>query len=457
MKGKISGFVKKLLEYLELVPLDIALEQTNYWLCGRDSLLFDTLSDDDIAGYAANFEKRLLSAARNGEDDFKGLFSYYIATGNVSAAGNLLNKIPFTAPDKCNIFLNALNRCDLTKIKLDSYADMVKLLAPFSNSLSSSRRFFRLLNEICKHRELPEIVNAGKVLLEIIYPIAEQSVDFRNNEQLLKAFAWLIDKSQFDKWFEKVFSSESRYRRRQQDRESDKLEVLLTYVEKGSSEPENWFQDAFDRISVLNREDEKKDRLIQLLRVAILKGTSAQAEKVLSCLSNATLSANAREFRDIDIFKLYEILNCGQVSDSAVRNIIYNQNWEDLSLEKLGILAPHLLEQEEYITTWFDALWKELASHKQTDAIMEIFQSCPEFGVFTSAATNTAVPETLTAQKLEKIYEGGLITCPNCSARVPNGKFCTECGSPLSKPVCPACGNEYQPGAKFCQECGTKL
>lgn len=52
-----------------------------------------------------------------------------------------------------------------------------------------------------------------------------------------------------------------------------------------------------------------------------------------------------------------------------------------------------------------------------------------------------------------------MIKCPNCGAAVAQGlKFCGECGSPISTvSICPECGTENPPGTKFCGECGTKL
>jgi hypothetical protein len=48
-----------------------------------------------------------------------------------------------------------------------------------------------------------------------------------------------------------------------------------------------------------------------------------------------------------------------------------------------------------------------------------------------------------------------LAQCPHCSARVQSGKFCPECGKPLSaKLPCSKCGTEFT--GKFCPECGTK-
>ncbi|HEX9298030.1 MAG TPA: SPFH domain-containing protein [Polyangiaceae bacterium] len=52
---------------------------------------------------------------------------------------------------------------------------------------------------------------------------------------------------------------------------------------------------------------------------------------------------------------------------------------------------------------------------------------------------------------------GGKVTCPKCSAQVPTGKFCQECGGALAaapaKRFCTACGNELGT-AKFCSNCG---
>ncbi|MEO5728874.1 MAG: zinc ribbon domain-containing protein, partial [Byssovorax sp.] len=53
---------------------------------------------------------------------------------------------------------------------------------------------------------------------------------------------------------------------------------------------------------------------------------------------------------------------------------------------------------------------------------------------------------------------GGKVACPKCSASVPMGKFCAECGTPLAmaaaKKFCTGCGSETGT-AKFCANCGT--
>jgi membrane protease subunit (stomatin/prohibitin family) len=53
----------------------------------------------------------------------------------------------------------------------------------------------------------------------------------------------------------------------------------------------------------------------------------------------------------------------------------------------------------------------------------------------------------------------GMVKCPSCSATVPNGKFCAECGGGLApKPkFCPNCGFQNGVGSRFCSNCGTGM
>lgn len=59
-------------------------------------------------------------------------------------------------------------------------------------------------------------------------------------------------------------------------------------------------------------------------------------------------------------------------------------------------------------------------------------------------------------QKVEDPKSQKMITCPECGASVPEGKFCLECGHKFVA-TCPKCGAQLVPGAKFCLECGTKI
>jgi membrane protease subunit (stomatin/prohibitin family) len=57
------------------------------------------------------------------------------------------------------------------------------------------------------------------------------------------------------------------------------------------------------------------------------------------------------------------------------------------------------------------------------------------------------------------VAPGTNLSCPKCSAKVPAGKFCQECGTALavapSKKFCTGCGAEVGT-AKFCANCGTQ-
>jgi hypothetical protein len=47
--------------------------------------------------------------------------------------------------------------------------------------------------------------------------------------------------------------------------------------------------------------------------------------------------------------------------------------------------------------------------------------------------------------------------CPKCGKPAGQGKFCNNCGAPLSLGKCPKCGATNPAGASFCSECGNKL
>ncbi len=47
--------------------------------------------------------------------------------------------------------------------------------------------------------------------------------------------------------------------------------------------------------------------------------------------------------------------------------------------------------------------------------------------------------------------------CPECGKPAGSGKFCNNCGAPLSLKVCAKCGAKNPAGTSFCGECGNKL
>ncbi len=56
------------------------------------------------------------------------------------------------------------------------------------------------------------------------------------------------------------------------------------------------------------------------------------------------------------------------------------------------------------------------------------------------------------------VKDEAVLRCPHCDAKAAGGKFCNECGQPLSTSTeCPKCSSENPVGAKFCSECGEVL
>ena len=47
--------------------------------------------------------------------------------------------------------------------------------------------------------------------------------------------------------------------------------------------------------------------------------------------------------------------------------------------------------------------------------------------------------------------------CPQCGKPAGEGKFCNNCGAPMSFIKCSKCGAKSPFGTRFCGECGTKL
>ncbi|MGC9318504.1 MAG: zinc ribbon domain-containing protein [Armatimonadota bacterium] len=67
------------------------------------------------------------------------------------------------------------------------------------------------------------------------------------------------------------------------------------------------------------------------------------------------------------------------------------------------------------------------------------------------------VSETDYASQID-VREDVVLVCPHCGAKTSGGKFCNECGKPLTVTIeCPSCGSENPGGARFCSECGEKL
>lgn len=81
----------------------------------------------------------------------------------------------------------------------------------------------------------------------------------------------------------------------------------------------------------------------------------------------------------------------------------------------------------------------EVAAAKAQKAVQDIHEKAAGTQVFTGE------------------IESKQTLCPQCGKPAGEGKFCNNCGAPLSLTKCPKCGTSSPIGTRFCGECGTKL
>lgn len=78
-----------------------------------------------------------------------------------------------------------------------------------------------------------------------------------------------------------------------------------------------------------------------------------------------------------------------------------------------------------------------------------------------AAKAQKAVQDIQEKAASTKVFTGEIESkqtiCPRCGKPAGEGKFCNNCGAPLSLIKCPKCGAPSPAEAKFCGECGTKL
>lgn len=82
-------------------------------------------------------------------------------------------------------------------------------------------------------------------------------------------------------------------------------------------------------------------------------------------------------------------------------------------------------------------------------------------GGFAATSSSPTNPASVSAASLTTSGNtNSAIKCSACGAMVPGGKFCSECGQPISTPskrFCSNCGAEIPAGGKFCSGCGTAV
>jgi hypothetical protein len=96
-------------------------------------------------------------------------------------------------------------------------------------------------------------------------------------------------------------------------------------------------------------------------------------------------------------------------------------------------------EQEGLCTVCAPRINVEVAAAKAEKAVQDIKEKAAKTQVFTGE------------------IESKQTICPQCGKPAGEGKFCVNCGAPLTLVKCPKCGASNQAGTRFCGECGTKL
>jgi len=78
-----------------------------------------------------------------------------------------------------------------------------------------------------------------------------------------------------------------------------------------------------------------------------------------------------------------------------------------------------------------------------------------------AARAEKMVEDIKAKAKTTQVYSGEITSrqtlCPKCGKPAGSGKFCNNCGAPISMQKCPKCGAKNISGTRFCGECGAKL
>jgi len=89
-------------------------------------------------------------------------------------------------------------------------------------------------------------------------------------------------------------------------------------------------------------------------------------------------------------------------------------------------------------------------------------EDAPRLSVEVAAAKAQAAKEQIWERaRTTPVFTGKIESkqtiCPQCGKPSGEGKFCNNCGAPLTLVKCKRCGAQSPIGTRFCSECGAKL
>lgn len=169
-----------------------------------------------------------------------------------------------------------------------------------------------------------------------------------------------------------------------------------------------------------------------LILVIIIAGLALTAVSVVNKRRREKIQIASDETMLIEYLKSHGI--GGNLSELAVSlGIAENRALELLlSMEKRGAIP-------EGSTKALEASLPEIASARTAKVSADIKEKAVAVQVSTSE------------------IESKQTICSQCGKPAGKGKFCNNCGAPLSFVQCPKCGAKSPTGTQFCGECGTKL
>jgi len=89
-------------------------------------------------------------------------------------------------------------------------------------------------------------------------------------------------------------------------------------------------------------------------------------------------------------------------------------------------------------------------------------EDAPRVAAEVAAAKAAVTKEQIWEKAKEtKLFTGEITSretiCPQCGKPAGTGKFCNNCGAPLTLIVCSKCGAQNKAGTRFCGNCGNRL